>query len=108
MEPISNRGQLGHHSDQWRVAETREGTLRSCGLGTADVSAERPCPVRHSGPWSVFGAEDTPLLHQTVAHRLIHGGFNKRRRDRLSLPVALAVVRDGGLIIAHVPLKLRI
>lgn len=47
------------------------------------------------------------LLDEASAYHLIDRRFDERGADRFSLPVALAKVRDGLLVVANVGLELR-
>ena len=78
-------------------------------LGIADTISETRSPVRRSKLWSKFvaagvrfaGSVHVLLFSEPAVHDLVDGGFDKRRADRLSVPVALAEVRDELLIVPN-------
>ena len=45
------------------------------------------------------------FLDQAFAQHVIDGGFNKRRRDRLPMAIAIAVIRDQAPIAFEIGLK---
>ena len=44
------------------------------------------------------GSNASAVFHKALAHHVVHGGFDKRRRNRLVVSVAVAVVRDKRLV----------
>ena len=47
---------------------------------------------------AALGPAHLLLLHKAFANHVVHGRFNKRRGNRLVVPVAVAIVRDERLI----------
>jgi len=71
---------------------------RTIGEGTPQIVVQDLYAGLQQQVCAVTGPPHLLFLHKTLADHIAHGRFDKRRRNRLAVPITITVVRDKSLI----------